>query len=532
MKKLLSIITILTLLLSHAVHAKVDKDVNVAKVQAMLAELCYKPGIVDGAWGKKTETAVKAFFAKHYRKYDGNFDVSDANFILSAGASAKAFGSASVKKCLVVYSDRIGDDLKNTKIKQITQKVANKKKKSNKIHFFDNKYEIPDDINWQPNDATLSHYYTQTANIRHRRDQTFGVNPTREPFIFKKALESHKVIDREMSEGTIFSYLYYEDGMVVYDALPPKNRFKAKLNNSSYFPSHSMGKSITSYLTGHAICQGYIKSVDAPIEGWPLMENTLYYGQPLINLLNMQAGDTHIIKQLDGRFIKSGRAIHGNGPLSMAVRNPKELKDTKPQKNAQYAYSNLTTDIIFNYIMYRVGNKFSSFISNFYKEKIKIEHPVYLWMNPINTNRDNPSIYNRIKEGAGQYGITATRYDFLRIAKAIMDDWQNDTCEGQYLKEIYERRVSKNKTQDRWDSTDRRVGKTNFGRQTKSYAGQFHSDVVGLLGRNILVLNGANGQQIVIDMDNSRIVVIGAVKAHDYDSYKLGYEPIKYGRIR
>ena len=92
MKKLLNIITILTLLMPNASYAKVDKGVNVAKVQAMLAELCYEPGIVDGAWGKKTETAVKAFFAKHYRKYDGNFDVSDANFILSAGASAKAFG--------------------------------------------------------------------------------------------------------------------------------------------------------------------------------------------------------------------------------------------------------------------------------------------------------------------------------------------------------------------------------------------------------------------------------------------------------
>ena len=137
MKKLLSIITILTLLMPHASYAKVDKDVNVAKVQAMLAELCYEPGIVDGAWGKKTETAVKAFFAKHYRKYDGNFDVNDANFILSAGASAKAFGSASVKKCLVVYSDRIGDSLKNAKIKQITQKVANKKKKSEIIHYFE-----------------------------------------------------------------------------------------------------------------------------------------------------------------------------------------------------------------------------------------------------------------------------------------------------------------------------------------------------------------------------------------------------------
>jgi len=110
----------------HASYAKVDKDVNVAKVQAMLAELCYEPGIVDGAWGKKTETAVKAFFTKHYRKYDGNFDVKDANFILSAGASAKAFGSENIKKCLVVYSDGIEDNLKNTKIKKITQKVANK----------------------------------------------------------------------------------------------------------------------------------------------------------------------------------------------------------------------------------------------------------------------------------------------------------------------------------------------------------------------------------------------------------------------
>ena len=117
--------------LGYAV-GKADKDVNVAKVQAMLAELCYEPGIVDGAWGKKTETAVKAFFSKHYRKYDGNFDVNDANFILSAGASAKVFGSENIKKCLVVYSDRIGDNLKNAKIKQITQKVSNNKKSTNK----------------------------------------------------------------------------------------------------------------------------------------------------------------------------------------------------------------------------------------------------------------------------------------------------------------------------------------------------------------------------------------------------------------
>ena len=37
----------------------------------------------------------------------------------------------------------------------------------------------------------------------------------------------------------------------------------------------------------------------------------------------------------------------------------------------------------------------------------------------------------------------ASRYDYLRIAKAIMDDYQNQTCEGKYLKEIYKRRIPK-----------------------------------------------------------------------------------------
>ena len=74
----------------------------------------------------------------------------------------------------------------------------------------------------------------------------------------------------------------------------------------------------------------------------------------------------------------------------------------------------------------------------------------------------------------------ATRYDYLRIAKAMMDDWQNETCEGKYLKEIYKRRVSKNRSHERWDSSDRKWGKANFGSQSTRYGGQFHTDVIGL----------------------------------------------------
>jgi len=183
-------------------------------------------------------------------------------------------------------------------------------------------------------------------------------------------------------------------------------------------------------------------------------------------------------------------------------------------------------------MMHRIGNDFERFIQNFYQNRVKIEHPVYLWMNPLMDHSWSPTMSERIKQGAGQYGISATRYDFLRIAKAMMDDWQNDTCEGIYLKNIYKRSISKNDNDERWDGSDRRYGKANFGRLTRRYGGQFHLDVVGLRGRSVLAMNGANGQQIVIDMDKSRIIVIGAVKANDYDTYKLGFEPIKYGRTR
>ena len=41
----------------------------------------------------------------------------------------------------------------------------------------------------------------------------------------------------------------------------------------------------------------------------------------------------------------------------------------------------------------------------------------------------------------GRYSFYANRYDYLRIGKRILDDWNNDTCVGKYLKTIYEQRI-------------------------------------------------------------------------------------------
>ena len=67
------------------------------------------------------------------------------------------------------------------------------------------------------------------------------------------------------------------------------------IDNTTKHRSMSVGKSIVSYVAGHAICAGYIDSVDSKIDDWPLLKNTLYDGQKLIDILNMAAGDQKYI---------------------------------------------------------------------------------------------------------------------------------------------------------------------------------------------------------------------------------------------
>jgi len=72
MKKLLSIITILSLLIPHAVFAD-----TVAQSQRMLNQLGYNAGPVDGAYGGKTKRALEAFYAKSGGSYDGKLNANE-----------------------------------------------------------------------------------------------------------------------------------------------------------------------------------------------------------------------------------------------------------------------------------------------------------------------------------------------------------------------------------------------------------------------------------------------------------------------
>jgi len=99
----------------------------------------------------------------------------------------------------------------------------------------------------------------------------------------------------------------------------------------------------------------------------------------------------------------------------------------------------------------------------------------------------------------------------------MLDDWNNDTCVGKYMKTTYEKRIKKNQ------NFEKKIGIFAY---TKSYGGQFHFDVIGIKDRKILGMDGYGGQQVVIDFDKGRIIVVNSVDRH-YNWQKLVYKKLK-----
>ena len=112
---------------------------------------------------------------------------------------------------------------------------------------------------------------------------------------FQSNLRKDKDVLKEFKNNKktgIISYLLFENDKIVIDV----SDIPKKISNGHYIidgllPSHSMGKSLVSYVTGHAICEGYIDSINVKLNDWPLIQNTLYEDAVLLDLLNMKGGD-------------------------------------------------------------------------------------------------------------------------------------------------------------------------------------------------------------------------------------------------
>ena len=331
---------------------------------------------------------------------------------------------------------------------------------------------------------------------------------------------SKKVAEQLKNKKTtnLVSYLLYEDGKIKIDQ-------QTKSKYGKYYPSHSIGKSLVSVVTGYAVCEGYIDSVQSNID-YPTVKNTLYENQKLLHLLNMTAGDDLYI---GARYFNKDNRIQGKGksvssvPLEKIIkkyflgteRTPLSSWNTTTGETSSglvYNYSAMATNIIMNYVIYKTGDDWEKLLHKIFVEDAKVENEVY-----FGKSLEKSKVGNKKSGEYGRYSFYAQRDDYLRIGLMVMNHWNNDTCVGKYLKTMFENRVDKNKQSTNTESASQ---------YSHSYGGQFHFDIVGLEDKKILAMDGFGGQQLIIDFDKKRIISVASTDRH-YDWYEIVYKTLE-----
>ena len=319
-----------------------------------------------------------------------------------------------------------------------------------------------------------------------------------------------KLVEEQLKDKKtgLVSYILFENNKILVD----QNR-KSKYRGP--YPSHSVGKSLVSLVTGYAMCGGYINHTVFDRIDYPTVEGTLYENQKLIHLLNMQAGDDEIIGDRigiwDSKITKDKQSVN-TIPIKKAMK--KYFKGKSGLEPGKYFnYSAMTTNVIMNYVIYKTGDDWEKLLHKIFIEDAKVAKRVYFHKT---LRKDKTG--NRKSGEYGRYSFYADRYDYLRIANMIMNHWKNDTCVGKYLKTMYENRVDRQYDEYRDNDGNHKVAQT--------YGGQFLWDAIGLEDRPILMMDGFAGQQVVIDFDNNKIITIHSTDRH-YDYYRLVYSVLQ-----
>ena len=166
-------------------------------------------------------------------------------------------------------------------------------------------------------------------------------------------------------------------------------------------------------------------------------------------------------------------------------------------------YINALADIIANYIVFKSGKDYDKLMKKVFQDKIKIANEIAYEKHGQSMNKSlTIRKYNGSPQTLASYSYYMTRLDFLRFAEAMMKDYQNETCVGNYLRESQQQAKKWSKYAPSKDNSH-----LWMHRYAKKYGSQLYFDFKGLKKRNIIGTEGYNGQNILIDLDNSRIVV-------------------------
>ena len=213
-------------------------------------------------------------------------------------------------------------------------------------------------------------YYLQDA-----RNSRYTITASNKPYQFNKKIKKNEFVSKQLSNSGLISYLLYENGIITVDQKSPVNRLGDMFDDNTQFNSQSVGKSIISYILGHAICEGFIPSIEHKINDWPLIENTLYHNQRVIDLINMKAGDSSFFKR--SKILKNGKNLNNYLAEDLIELH---LRGSKPGRKL-FNYNGFLPNLINTYIYFKVGEEnHKKFLKKIFHEKVKTENEVFFFL--------------------------------------------------------------------------------------------------------------------------------------------------------
>ena len=265
-----------------------------------------------------------------------------------------------------------------------------KKIKANyKVDTYNGRSEIPE-IGVKPNYETFLYYFWEYTNGNWTNNKKYSnIKGSKNPYQFEFDLREDKNVTKQIQKTALLSYLLFEDGKIVIDEMSPPDKFGKVFTNETKYHSQSVGKSIASYILGHAICKGYVESIDAKLNDWPLIKNSLYHNQKIIDLINMKAGDEKYFSSED----KSNKFANSESNYSVTNRTIKsimenELKNSKKSGN-KWAYNNLLPHLIMNYMIFKAGeDEFKKLLEDVFRKKAGIKYNTFFVEPDTSTSED------------------------------------------------------------------------------------------------------------------------------------------------
>ena len=319
-----------------------------------------------------------------------------------------------------------------------------------------------------------------------------------------------KQLDNRDKTGLV-NYLLFENGKIVINKKNYNDQIK---KNKNTLISNSMGKSLISYVVGHAVCKGYIDNVNVKLNDWIVLNDTLYADNTLLQVLNMTSGDQDYLGE---KKFKNDGYFNGDKMKYINRRTVAEsmlwFKGTKKkEENSPYNYSAMSTYVAINYAIHKVGKDYEKLLKEIFTDHVGVKDTVHFVKVSVGYTQD-------VDKGVSRYSFFATSEDYLRIAKTIMNDYHSDSCIGDYLRTIYDNRVDKK-------SKYKRETNKHSDAATYEYGGQIHFSYKGMKKRVIFAMAGYAGQEVIIDMDNKRILIVNSIDEH-YNWNKIVYKVIK-----